>query len=577
MDLQVQKSQQYLNTTYDSETGFVALTEDGQTGWPTIFGILRALQIELGIASPSTNFGPATSAAFTSNFGTLTSSNTTTRVTALVQCAFWCKGYYGGPTFGTWTEDIDGGIRMIRAALGLSSEPSIPLKLMRSLLSMDAYTLLPGGTDFIRAGEQWLNGQYLERRDFDVLPADGLFTRSVQEGLMLALQYELGMADYDATTGTGATGSLGPKTSSLLQTQGNVAPGSIDSVRKFVSLFQIALAFNGYSVSVTGSFDSATGSAVRDFQSFMELPQTGIGDYQTWAALLVSTGDPNRPATGLDTNLPITQERALSLYNLGYRVAGRYLTVSGKAIVPGEIEILLDAGFSVAPIFQNYNNDASYFTKDVGADHGLQAAIRARQLGFKSDTIIFFAVDYDAFGDEILTIVADYFGGIKESLAKSRSNSFKIGVYGTRNVCQKLKEAGYADAIWVSGMSTGYSGNLGFKMPEDWMYNQIQEVGSLNIDRNVVSSRARPAKRENINPTPLTADSGFVPFYWAMVKEAVLAEGATLQDPVRVSIKDASENVLFGLQRGVYDTKTWLLYTPFPETVPGLPKTRHLH
>jgi hypothetical protein len=59
-DPQVEFSQQYLNATYGGRPGYVAVPENGQTGWPTVFGITRALQIELGISAPSNNFGDGT-------------------------------------------------------------------------------------------------------------------------------------------------------------------------------------------------------------------------------------------------------------------------------------------------------------------------------------------------------------------------------------------------------------------------------------------------------------------------------------------------------------------------------------
>ena len=47
-------------------------------------------------------------------------------------------------------------------------------------------------------------------------------------------------------------------------------------------------------------------------------------------------------------------------------------------------------------------------------------------------------------------------------------------------------DRGLAVAAYVSGMSTGYSGNMGFPMPREWHYNQIIELtddlGSTTID-----------------------------------------------------------------------------------------------
>lgn len=55
-------------------------------------------------------------------------------------------------------------------------------------------------------------------------------------------------------------------------------------------------------------------------------------------------------------------------------------------------------------------------------------------------------------------------------------------------------DAGYAITAYVSNMSSGYSGNLGFKMPGGWSYDQFDEItiDDWGIDKIVVSSSATP-------------------------------------------------------------------------------------
>ena len=60
MDTMVLKTQQWLNLTYGDDSRFNRVTEDGITGWDTIYGLRRALQIEEGITSTSNSFGPST-------------------------------------------------------------------------------------------------------------------------------------------------------------------------------------------------------------------------------------------------------------------------------------------------------------------------------------------------------------------------------------------------------------------------------------------------------------------------------------------------------------------------------------
>jgi hypothetical protein len=60
MDEMVLQTQQWLNKTYSGKHGYEKIEENGKTGWSTIYALTRALQIELGIAEPSDNFGEET-------------------------------------------------------------------------------------------------------------------------------------------------------------------------------------------------------------------------------------------------------------------------------------------------------------------------------------------------------------------------------------------------------------------------------------------------------------------------------------------------------------------------------------
>lgn len=56
MDEMVLTSQKWLNKTYGKDPRYNTVTEDGQTGWETIYGLLRAFQIELGISETADAF-----------------------------------------------------------------------------------------------------------------------------------------------------------------------------------------------------------------------------------------------------------------------------------------------------------------------------------------------------------------------------------------------------------------------------------------------------------------------------------------------------------------------------------------
>lgn len=70
-----------------------------------------------------------------------------------------------------------------------------------------------------------------------------------------------------------------------------------------------------------------------------------------------------------------------------------------------------------------------------------------------------------------------------------------MGVYGPRNVCIQVSNQGLASTSFVSGMSTGFSGNLGYPLPSNWAFDQISTItvgsvdGKIEIDNNIKSDR----------------------------------------------------------------------------------------
>ena len=60
MDIKVKETQQWLNSTYP---GVISVAEDGITGWGTVRGLIKALQIELNVAADGI-LGDATLSAF---------------------------------------------------------------------------------------------------------------------------------------------------------------------------------------------------------------------------------------------------------------------------------------------------------------------------------------------------------------------------------------------------------------------------------------------------------------------------------------------------------------------------------
>lgn len=532
-DPRVYDIQYWLNATYAGQTGFRPAPDDGKTGWATMQSLTTALQIEVGVPSSqiSTSFGPLTLSLLTSKFGHIgPTTNTTTsgfNVVQMVKGALYCKGYSGGSYDGQYSSTVEQSVQTLRNNMGYTDTRSTlaPIE-FKALLNMDAYVLIGGGRADVRDVQQWYNRTYAAESWFSIIPTDGYFSRDVQKGIVYALQKELRIS--------GPTGSVGPATLATLQARSAINVGNSDAGSSvFIRLFQALLRFNRFTSGFDGQFSSSDSTQVSTFQSFMMLPLTGKGDYQSWCSLLMSSGDVNRAAAACDTSTPLTAGKASALYTAGYRTVGRYLTNAtstgalNKKLQPGELAIIKNAGLTVYPIFQTYGGSASYFTAAQGTADAQASLTAARGYGFPKDTTIYFAIDFDATDAEITTSVIPHFRGIRSTFA-SAGDYYRVGVYGSRNPCSRLADEGLAEKSMILGMSNGYSGNLGFTMPDNWAWDQFTTTtvgtgtSAITIDKNAASGRDQ-GYSPNAEPTGL--DVGFDITQLAALRDLVWDKG----------------------------------------------------
>ncbi|PRR95257.1 hypothetical protein C6W24_17735 [Bacillus atrophaeus] len=497
MDEMVLQTQEWLNETYGGKHGYNTVEENGKTGWQTIYGLTRALQIELGISEPADNFGPTTQKLF-KPLKRQAPDSEPNNMNYILQGALWCKGFSPGGFTGVFFEQTENAVKEFQKAAGLTTQDGVVTALiMKALLDMSAFRLVSGGNSRVRQIQQNLNRDYNDY--IGLMPCDGLYARDTNKALIYALQKEEGMST------SVANGFFGNGTTNLCPT---LTPG--DSRTGFVLIVQYALYCNGKSFD-PGEFDGKYGvgvvAAVKAFQEFMCLPQTGYADMPTIKALLSSSGDTARTASACDTATILTAETAQTLRNNGYKIVGRYLTgnvrtssgLASKALTAKELSTIFDAGLKVFPIYQDGGYESSYFLKDQGTRDAYSAASAARRLGFPSGTTIYFAVDFDAYDYEVTDKIIPYFQEIKSAFAKMQTFSsapkYEIGVYGPRNICIRTAEAKLTKYSFVANMSTGFSGNLGYPMPDNWAFDQFYEgtigsgSGSIGIDKDSFSGR----------------------------------------------------------------------------------------
>lgn len=516
MDQMVLQTQQWLNRTYRDRAGFGSVVEDGLTGWDTIYGLIRALQIELGITATANNFGSGTQSRFSARWPQgikqqADGDKTTSNVYGIIQGALWCKGYSAGSGeitthFYTGTGQA---IKKLKSDAGVMGDSTVTLEIMMALLSMKQFKILAdyGGRIPIRDIQRCINADY--RSYTGLIPTDGVYGREMNTALIQVLQA------IEGYTPAEATGNFGSGTRSRLVSLSNSSTGA----GKWLWVATAALVCNGYLATASTVWNSSVASAVSRFQKDYVLPYTAVIDTTTWMSLFTSKGDPDRPCVACDTRFEITDELLANLRADGYQIVGRYLSEPNqdnknpenyfKAIRPGELKRIIDGDMSFFPIFQEYSTKLSHFTAENGARHGREAYQYAMRLGIPA-TVIYFAVDVDVMDYQVDSNILPYFKAVTGSLA----GDYLVGIYASRNVCQRVINSGYAVSAFVSDMSTGFSGNLGYPLPRMWNYDQFTEIhdyhgGEWDLDRVAYSSRI-PAVDRLLPAQPSTPGYGSI-------------------------------------------------------------------
>lgn len=183
-DERVLQVQQWLNKTYGNDSRYNKITEDGKTGWSTIYALRRALQIELGIQETSNSFGPTTYSLCPT-----IAQGSEGNLVYIVQGGLWCKGYNPGGFTGYYGNGTYNAVKQLKTDAGFpSASGNMQRDFMKALLDMSAFTCLAGSTEEIRTIQQRLNYDYYNY--YQICPCDGLYNRDMNKMLIYALQKE---------------------------------------------------------------------------------------------------------------------------------------------------------------------------------------------------------------------------------------------------------------------------------------------------------------------------------------------------------------------------------------------------
>ncbi len=505
MDSRVLQTQEWLNKTYGQVDGFPKVDEDGITGQGTFRALIYALQLEIGISKPDGIFGNDTlSQCPTLKESLFPDSDISRNIIFILQGSLWCKGISPGGFTGIFGPLTAKAVSEFQTAAGITADKIVYPYVLQGIMNTDGYTFKSTGNIYdtyrheIQLG---LNKHYGSQ--IGLIAPNGVWERKSHKNLIKAIQLEWGAV---------VDGSFGSGTLEKAPTLSKKTTGYTASKR----LLQWCLTINGfYPGALDGTFDTNTYNSLYAFQDFVCLDPDGVCGKQTWASLVTSCGSPSRKATALDTSKKITLENAAAIKRAGYTDVGRYLTNApgshfDKAMTFDELEILIATGLNIIPIFQTYGNKASYFTEEQGTADALTAKRAAENFGFPSSATIYFCVDYDVLMADVESNILPYFRKVKATIG----NSYKVGAYGPRYICSKLAEMNISSSSYVCDMSTGFTCNIGQKLPENWAYDQFTEINTFNTefdkmdyDKCIASPRRTATAPEDFIPSSVGYDN----------------------------------------------------------------------
>ena len=532
MDTMVLATQKWLNKTYGSVANYKQVPETGNTGWPTIYGLIRGVQHELGIAlqDGSPAFGEATSAAFDAKVVPNLKKGYKSNFVYLIQGAFWAKGISPEEFTGTYSSYTESAIKSLQSDAGIPTTGVLDSQLAQALFDMSAFVLVSGGDGNVRQMQQYLNANY--RQYTGILPTDGIYQRATNTALIYGVQVELGLGNI-------ANGFWGPTT---ISTYNNSFHSGLST--KIIKLIQMALYVNmresltvsgDKNLTFSGILDSNTKYIIGLFQKFMELDPVTLNspDSFTMYSLMLSSGSPNRTFWGADTAYQLSDDMVKDLKNYEINYVGRYLTgtfgnpkvgpVLDKSLTRSEAESIIKSGMNLVPIYQDNNPNLEYFSYSQGTLDASIALQTAANLGIPNASTLYFAIDMDMTDDEITAYAIPYFKGILAVIDGNKYTSYYLaGVYGTRNVSSRLYHELGVKFSYVSNMSTGYSGNLGYSQPLNWSFDQFFEdqtgVGSVPAIDRVAVSHLDEGVNHLVNPVKNGWIDGTT---WAIVKKYI--------------------------------------------------------
>lgn len=199
---------------------------------------------------------------------------------------------------------------------------------------------------------------------------------------------------------------------------------------------------------------------------------------------------PNGFAQGID--MP-TDARDYSQELQGSHVdfVARYYRDPGSrwpTLTAAEAKMISATGMRLVTVWEWHSGRPDYFSYASGYADAMAAYRQAKGVGQPPGSAIYFAVDFNAYDDDIRGRIDPYFRGVQTGLTAAAGKAppdYRVGVYGSGAVCDYLKRMRLADYAWLSN-ATAWAGHDRFT---GWNIRQYRGSSGLSFDHDTNEAR----------------------------------------------------------------------------------------
>lgn len=197
-----------------------------------------------------------------------------------------------------------------------------------------------------------------------------------------------------------------------------------------------------------------------------------------------------------DTSQPVTSSFLKKMEEVGVHTIIRYFdhkneTIPGKTLTFDERMHIAEAGFHILVVFQHWGQRISTFRDHTrGKSDAVRALTLAHDVGQPVGSAIYFAVDGPWSNAKDMADITRYFTDVRRTVTE-KGNLYRVGVYGSGQVCSAILDRGLADYCWLANARKwpGYNAHLASGR---WQIRQLMpgKCGDREVDFNLLPSRS---------------------------------------------------------------------------------------